>query len=55
MSMLESNGTERTAGSRLMTYGGVFFACRWALIRCMKVVLPEPGRVISCLFLTLMS
>ena len=63
MSMLLSKGTDRTAGSRLRTYGGAEEEvvgedevegccccccccccwCRWALMRCMKVVLPEPA------------
>src|SRR5262249_127288 len=43
MSMLLSKGTFRTAGSRLMTYGGSLLPWRWALIRCMKVVFPDPG------------
>lgn len=50
MSMFESKGTLRTAGSRFITYGGavVSGACvccvwRWELMRCMKVVLPDPA------------
>lgn len=42
--MLLSKGTVRTAGSRFITYGGERWAWRWELIRCMKVVLPEPVR-----------
>lgn len=43
MSMLLSKGTEWTAGSRLRTYGGLSLECRYELMRCMKVVLPDPG------------
>lgn len=50
MSMLESKGTDLTAGSRLMAYGGAtvddFSLCsswRWLLILCMNVVLPDPA------------
>ena len=45
--MLLSKGTLRTAGSRLITYGRSFWPCRCAFIRCMKVVLPEPGEVLE--------
>ena len=50
MSMFESKGTLRTAGSRLITYGGatvlgdsVWAVCRWELMRCINVVLPDPA------------
>lgn len=52
--MLGSKGTLRTAGSRLSTYGGAVvvgdcWCCvwRWELMRCMKVVLPEPAMPIQ--------
>jgi len=40
---LAPNGTFSTAGSKLMTYGGVFFAWRVEFNRCMKVVFPDPA------------
>ena len=43
MSMFASYGSVMTAGSRLRTYGGFRWAWRWTLMRCMKVVLPEPA------------
>ena len=45
--MLEEKGTLRTAGSRFITYGGASLAWRWALILCIKVVLPEPEDCVS--------
>lgn len=42
MSMLGVKGTDRTAGSRFMTYGLLLVLWRWAFILCMNVVLPEP-------------
>lgn len=43
--MLASNGTLATAGSRLSVYGGDggVSAWRYELMRCTKVVLPEPA------------
>ena len=43
MSMFAPYGILRTAGSRLITYGGVFLARRCALRRWTKVVLPDPA------------
>lgn len=41
--MFAPYGILRTAGSKLITYGGVFLARRCALRRWTKVVLPDPA------------
>ena len=50
MSILLSNGTLRTAGSRLMTYGGSLLPWRCELILCINVVFPEPSRMALALY-----
>ena len=43
ISIFAPYGTFRTAGSRLITYGGVFLAWRWEFSLCINVVLPDPA------------
>lgn len=43
MSILQPKGTFKTAGSKFITYGGVFFWCRCEFNRWTKVVFPDPA------------